>query len=602
MSFQMRTAVAAVAICSGAAAFADGHLMEVSFGTNWVAQAEHGGYYQSVADGTYEACGLKVTIVPGGPQVNNRALMIAGKIDFYMGGNMLLPWNARLEGIPLKVVAAHFQKEPQILMTHPGKVSEFSELAGLEKQIIGDGGFASWYQWLVTDYGFSDARRIPYTFSSAPFVADENSAQQGYVTSEPFAIENAAGWTPDIWLLADFGFSTPATTVETMETTISNRPEVVRCFVEASSVGWANYLYGDPSPANTMIQADNPDMSDEQLAYSVEKLKEFGIVDSGVALEKGIGAINSEAISSFYDKMVAAGVIEAGIDIAASYTTEFSDTGAAPVAVTAAQTPAAPDPAGDADSSSRIAILSMTDVDKVFGEDIVALKGMNLEVREGDFVSLLGPSGCGKSTVLRLIADLIHSTRGAIRWHVNKVPGALSVVFQEPSLMPWATVEDNVWLPLRLQGKSKSAVRHDIDNALELVDLSNFRAAYPRELSGGMKMRVSIARALVTHPTLILMDEPFAALDEITRFKLNNDLLTLKEKTGSTVVFVTHSVFESVFLSDRIAIMAARPGRVIRELHVDEPYPRNDIFRTSAEYAAYCRATSDSLKTAMEAA
>jgi len=244
----------------------------------------------------------------------------------------------------------------------------------------------------------------------------------------------------------------------------------------------------------------------------------------------------------------------------------------------------------------------MVNVDKIFGRDVTALKGMNLDVRAGDFISLLGPSGCGKSTALRLIADLIHPTSGAIRWHVEKAAGALSVVFQEPSLMPWATVEDNVWLPLRLQGRSKSAARQDIDDTLELVGLSNFRGAYPRELSGGMKMRVSIARALVTHPKLILMDEPFAALDEITRFKLNNDLLTLKEKTGSTVVFVTHSVFESVFLSDRIAIMAARPGRVIRELHVDEPYPRNDIFRTSAEYAAHCRAASDALKIAMEAA
>ncbi len=257
---------------------------------------------------------------------------------------------------------------------------------------------------------------------------------------------------------------------------------------------------------------------------------------------------------------------------------------------------------GAANINSRTPILSLANVDKIFGRDVMALKGMDLDVREGDFISLLGPSGCGKSTALRLIADLIHPTSGAIRWHVNKAPGALSVVFQEPSLMPWAIVEDNVWLPLRLQGKSKSTAGHDIDEALELVGLNNFRDAYPRELSGGMKMRVSIARALVTHPKLILMDEPFAALDEITRFKLNNDLLTLKEKTGSTVVFVTHSVFESVFLSDRIAIIAARPGRVIRELQVDEPYPRNDIFRTSAEYAAHCRAASGALKTAMEAA
>ncbi|MGI9389703.1 MAG: ABC transporter ATP-binding protein [Boseongicola sp.] len=263
---------------------------------------------------------------------------------------------------------------------------------------------------------------------------------------------------------------------------------------------------------------------------------------------------------------------------------------------------AAPRTIGAANTNSRSPILSLANVDKIFGRDVMALKGMSLEVRDGDFISLLGPSGCGKSTALRLIADLIHPTSGAIRWHVDKAPGALSVVFQEPSLMPWATVEDNVWLPLRLQGKPKSAAAPDIDEALDLVGLSSFRNAYPRELSGGMKMRVSIARALVTHPKLILMDEPFAALDEITRFKLNNDLLMLKEKTGSTVVFVTHSVFESVFLSDRVVIMAARPGRVIRELEVDEPYPRNESFRTSVEYATYCREASDSLKVAMEAA
>ncbi|NNL72133.1 MAG: ABC transporter substrate-binding protein [Silicimonas sp.] len=329
MSFtKSLTGSAAIALTT-AAAFAGSHLTEVSFGTNWVAQAEHGGYYQAVADGTYEECGLSVNILPGGPQVNNRALMMAGKIEFVMGGNMLLPWNARLEGIPLKVVAAHFQKEPQVLMTHPGKVSEFSELAGLEKQIIGDGGFASWYQWLVTDYGFDEAKRIPYTYNPAPFLADENSAQQGYITSEPFAIEREAGWSPDLWLLADFGFSTPATTVETMEQTIAEQPDAVKCFVEASSIGWANYLYGDNSAANALIQADNPDMSDEQITYSIEKMKEYGIVDSGISLEKGIGAIDPEAVASFYTKMVEAGVIAEGVDIEASYTTEFSQTGAA---------------------------------------------------------------------------------------------------------------------------------------------------------------------------------------------------------------------------------------------------------------------------------
>ncbi|MEM9011672.1 MAG: ABC transporter ATP-binding protein [Pseudomonadota bacterium] len=243
-------------------------------------------------------------------------------------------------------------------------------------------------------------------------------------------------------------------------------------------------------------------------------------------------------------------------------------------------------------------LLALRNITKVFGRDITALSGMSLEVRQGDFVSLLGPSGCGKSTALKLISGLIHPTSGRIRWAEGADEG-LGVVFQEPTLMPWATVADNVWLPLRLKGQSQRAAAPEIDEALATVGLTGFEGAYPRELSGGMKMRVSIARALVTHPKLILMDEPFAALDEITRFKLNNDLLAMQAKLGCTVIFVTHSVFESVFLSDRIVIMAARPGRVIRELQVDEPYPRDESFRTSAEYAAHCRAASEALAEAM---
>ena len=252
---------------------------------------------------------------------------------------------------------------------------------------------------------------------------------------------------------------------------------------------------------------------------------------------------------------------------------------------------------------TRPPLLNMSHVEKTFAGDVVALRDMNLSVQEGDFISLLGPSGCGKSTALRLISNLMHPTAGTIRW-VGGQQGAddLGVVFQEPTLMPWATVAQNVWLPFRLQGKTYNAVKDDILEALKLVGLENFQTAYPRELSGGMKMRVSIARAMVTNPRLILMDEPLAALDEITRFKLNNDLLELKSKIGCTVIFVTHSVFESVFLSDRIVVMAARPGRVIRELTVDAPYPRSEEFRTSAEYAAFCRQASDALHEAMELA
>lgn len=247
----------------------------------------------------------------------------------------------------------------------------------------------------------------------------------------------------------------------------------------------------------------------------------------------------------------------------------------------------------------RPPVLKMAGINKTFGRDIVALDGMTLSVNQGDFISLLGPSGCGKSTALRLISGLMSPTAGRIEWAGGQSQDDLGIVFQEPTLMPWATVAQNVYLPFRLRRQPYSGVKDEILQVLRLVGLDQFQNAYPRELSGGMKMRVSIARAMATHPRLILMDEPFAALDEITRHKLNNDLLELKSKIGCTVIFVTHSVWESVFLSDRIIVMAARPGRVIEELHVDAPYPRGEEFRTSAEYAGYCRAASDALHRAM---
>ncbi len=249
--------------------------------------------------------------------------------------------------------------------------------------------------------------------------------------------------------------------------------------------------------------------------------------------------------------------------------------------------------------SERPALLTMSHVEKTFAGEVTALRDMNLNVNDGDFMSLLGPSGCGKSTALRLISGLMHPTRGKIEWAGGRGTDDLGVVFQEPTLMPWATVAQNVYLPFRLRGTSYNAVKDDILQALKLVGLEKFQNSYPRELSGGMKMRVSIARAMVTKPRLILMDEPFAALDEITRFKLNNDLLELKAAIGCTVIFVTHSVFESVFLSDRIIVMAARPGRVIHELEVDTPYPRSEEFRTSAEYAVHTRAASEALGEAI---
>lgn len=247
----------------------------------------------------------------------------------------------------------------------------------------------------------------------------------------------------------------------------------------------------------------------------------------------------------------------------------------------------------------RNELLRMSHIEKKFRDDIVALRNLNLSIKEGDFLSLLGPSGCGKSTALRLIAGLLSPTSGTIDWQGGKGDDDLGVVFQEPTLMPWARVKDNVWLPFRLRGKSFASVNGEIMQALKLVGLEDFQNAFPRELSGGMKMRVSIARALVTRPRLLLMDEPFAALDEITRHRLNEDLLALRQAIGCTIIFVTHSVFESVFLSDRIVVMAARPGRIIGELDVDVPYPRSEAFRTSPEYAAAAAAASKILEQAM---
>jgi NitT/TauT family transport system ATP-binding protein len=246
-------------------------------------------------------------------------------------------------------------------------------------------------------------------------------------------------------------------------------------------------------------------------------------------------------------------------------------------------------------------IVALRHVGKAFANAVVALDGFDFAVRAGEFVSLLGPSGCGKSTALRLIAGLAAPTRGTIEWRDADKPRALGFVFQEPTLMPWASVFGNVHLPLKLKGLDRAAAAPTVLDALAGVGLAEFAGAYPRELSGGMKMRVSIARALVTTPQLLLMDEPFAALDEITRFRLANDLLRLWQALGKTVVFVTHSVFESVFLSNRIVVMTPRPGRVFADIAIDAPYPRDESFRTSPEYAGFCRQVSAALAEAMAA-
>ena len=249
-------------------------------------------------------------------------------------------------------------------------------------------------------------------------------------------------------------------------------------------------------------------------------------------------------------------------------------------------------------SSTAPALVQLRQVGKTFSNGTLALQGLDLDLRRGEFVSLLGPSGCGKSTALRLIAGLVAPSSGSVDWP-DGADAKLGFVFQEPTLMPWRTVFGNVRLPLQMQGVSKVEAVPRIMAALARVGLEGFAQSYPRQLSGGMKMRVSIARALVTAPSLLLMDEPFAALDEITRSRLNDDLLTLWAAQRLTIGFVTHSVFESVFLSSRILVMAARPGRVVADIPIPAPYPRDDAFRTSETYNHYCRIVSAALKEAM---
>jgi NitT/TauT family transport system ATP-binding protein len=246
-------------------------------------------------------------------------------------------------------------------------------------------------------------------------------------------------------------------------------------------------------------------------------------------------------------------------------------------------------------------VASLRGVTKSYQNGVKALGPIDLDIARGEFVSLLGPSGCGKSTALRLLAGLSAPTSG----HVvvaNAAQGerrcSIGFVFQEPTLMPWATVRDNVSLPLRLAHASREAIQPRVEEMLASVGLADFAEVYPRELSGGMKMRVSLARALVTDPDILLMDEPFAALDEITRFRLSNDLLELWRRLRKTVVFVTHSVFESVYLSQRVVVMTSRPGRLSAQFRIETAAPRDEEFRTSADYAAHCRAVSAALSQA----
>jgi len=318
-SFRLLVAIACLATTS---AYAQ-NLDKVTFGTNWVAEAEHGGFYQALADGTYRRYGLDVTILPGGPNVNNRILLPVGKIDFFMSANSLQSFDAVEQNVPTLAVMASFQKDPQVLIAHPGGgIDKFDDLKKLTL-FVSKEGMATYFQWLKKDYGFSEARVKPYTFNPQPFLADPKSAMQGYVTSEPYAIEKQGGFRPKVFLLADQGFDSYSTLIETRRDLVEHKPDLVQRFVDASIIGWYNYIYGDNRPANALIRKGNAEMTDELLAYSVARMKEYGIVDSGDSLALGVGAMTDARMKSFFTKMVRAGVVKPSIDVSRAYTLQF---------------------------------------------------------------------------------------------------------------------------------------------------------------------------------------------------------------------------------------------------------------------------------------
>jgi len=302
-------------------------LDKVRFGTNWLAEGEHGGFFQALADGTYKNYGLDVTIVPGGPNVNNRILLVSKKLDFDIAANNLQSLDAVANKVPAVAVAAMFQKDPQVFIAHPeSKVKTLDDLKPLTL-FVSKEGMPTYFQWLKSEHGFNEARVKPYTSNAQPFLADRNSAMQGYVTSEPFAIEQKAKFKPTVILLADYGFNAYSTFIETRADLVENNPDLVQRFVDASIIGWYHYIYGDNKAGNALIKKLNPEMTDALLDYSVAKMRQYGIVDSGDTLKNGVGAMSDERMADFFSTMVHAGAVKRDIDFRKAYTLRFVNKG-----------------------------------------------------------------------------------------------------------------------------------------------------------------------------------------------------------------------------------------------------------------------------------
>jgi NitT/TauT family transport system substrate-binding protein len=322
--------LATLAALAGIVGFAEpaSALDKVKFATNWLADPEAGGFYQAAVDGTYEKYGLDVTIIPGGPQANGALMLLFGKIDFFMGGDQIGDFLSAESKLPLVAVAADFQKSPQILMSHPGVgLDKWENLPKAKPVYVGAGAINTFYSWLRLTYGFKDEHTRPYNFNSAPFIQNKESIQQGYVTAEPYEIEKQGGFKPDIFLLSDFGYSTYSTLIETRRDIVDKKPDLVQRFVDASAIGWYHYLYGDDPKANEKIKTENPDITDDQIAFSIAELKKYGVVDSGDTLKLGIGAMTDARWKDFFDKMVETGMIDARTDYKRAYTLQFVNKG-----------------------------------------------------------------------------------------------------------------------------------------------------------------------------------------------------------------------------------------------------------------------------------
>ena len=299
-------------------------LDKVKFGTNWLADPEAGGFYQALADGIYEKYGLDVAIIPGGPQTNGALMLLFGKIEFFMGGDQIGDFLSAESKLPLIAVAADFQKSPQIFMSHPGVgLDKWEDLPHAKPIYVGAGAINTFYGWLRLAYGFKDEAIRPYNFNSAPFIRNKMSIQQGYVTAEPYEIEKQGGFKPNIFLLSDYGYSTYSTLIESRRDIVEKNPDLVQRFVDASAIGWYHYLYGDNSKANAMIKDENPDITDDQIAFSIGEMKKYGVVDSGDTFKLGIGAMTDARWKDFFDKMVETGMVAASADYKKAYTLQF---------------------------------------------------------------------------------------------------------------------------------------------------------------------------------------------------------------------------------------------------------------------------------------